>query len=156
MLDPVLESLVTPLILALRGLLQRPAVDWTLPRVQRVARLIYTIGKVRGPKSIGESIVVTQSVTAEARLPVRFFPHEVTDLSALLRLLEPRETLQEASWYLRYILLLWLSVACRVPFDLALLPGADEAISRITLHWLSEPGKERDGAVALLARYHSR
>lgn len=87
---------------------------------------------------------------------MRFFPHEVTDLSALLQLLEPPETLNAASWYLRYILLLWLSVACRVPFDLAHLPGADEAISAISYRYLNEASKERDGAIALLARYHSR
>ncbi|ORY81205.1 armadillo-type protein, partial [Leucosporidium creatinivorum] len=139
LLDPVLEQLVAPLIQALRQLLQLPAVDFSRPRIYRVARLIYTISKVRGAKSI-----------------VRFFPHEVTDLSALLQLLESEEKLRSASWELRYILLLWLSVACRVPFDLAHLPGADAAISTISYRYLGEASKERDGAIALLARYHSR
>lgn len=90
------------------------------------------------------------------RFAVRFFPHEVTDLSALLRLLEPEEKLRGVSWQLRYILLLWLSVACRVPFDLAHLPGADEAIASVSYRYLAAASKERDGAIALLARYHSR
>jgi tubulin-specific chaperone D len=64
--------------------------------------------------------------------------------------------LHSASWELRYILLLWLSVACRVPFDLAHLQGADAAIATISYRYLGEASKERDGAIALLARYHSR
>lgn len=55
LLDPVLEQLVSPLIAALRQLLQRVDADWSLTRVQHVARLLYTISKVRGAKSIGPS-----------------------------------------------------------------------------------------------------
>lgn len=60
LLDPVLEQLVAPLISALRRLLQLPAVDFARPRIYRVARLLYTISKVRGAKSIGMALAVAQ------------------------------------------------------------------------------------------------
>ena len=103
--------------------------------------------------------------------PVRFFPHDVTDLSFLLDLLTspsdlpPTTSASEAnqtgplstSWELRYCLLLWLSVCIRLPFSFRLLaPGAEDKIRHVGLRWLRTSGKESDAAAQVVGRYFSR
>jgi hypothetical protein len=98
---------------------------------------------------------------------VRLFPHEVDDLSILLQLFEDQSTLESVSWEIRYVLLLWLSLVCILPFALHHLDGTSPSastssaapVSKIEIigkRYLGVSGKERDGAVALLARYYSR
>lgn len=83
----------------------------------------------------------------------------------LLELFEDPEALQVVSWETRYILLLWLSLVCMLPFALHLLDGSaapssstrpTSKIESIGKRYLGSSSKERDGAVALLARYYSR
>ncbi|KAI9620590.1 hypothetical protein KEM48_008127 [Puccinia striiformis f. sp. tritici PST-130] len=85
-------------------------------RLQKLSHLLYFIVKVRGYKTI-----------------VRFFPHQVQDLSIVIStfgLVLPKsdekgpnkivETFSDATlWHFRYILLLWLSLICMIPFDLS-------------------------------------
>lgn len=88
------------------------------------------------------------------------------DLSTLLSVFDDPATLQLAPWELRYILLLWLSLVSLLPFSFATIDvraagsskgeGALTKIEKIGQRFLGTPGKERDGAVALLARYYSR
>ncbi len=90
------------------------------------------------------------------------FPHEVSDLSTLLRALTDEEAMAHASWQTRYILLLWLSLVCRLPFALERLGGdaagasAGETIAALGMKYLRSSSKENEGAAALLARFYSR
>jgi hypothetical protein len=65
-------------------------------------------------------------------------------------------------WHLRYILLLWLSLICRIPFDLALLDERAEqnmtsaALVSIGQAWLDRAGLERFAASQLLSRVYMR
>ncbi|GAA5901009.1 hypothetical protein JCM8208_007589 [Rhodotorula glutinis] len=168
LLDPALESLVAPLLSTLRAQVRRPSCNFAGKRLARLARLVYFVTKVRGAKTI-----------------VRFFPHEVSDLSLLVSLLSPPASSTRTSspsssptasssssttttttapalsstapWELRYALLLWLSVCIRLPFSLALLaPGTADDIERLGRYWVERSGREGEGAVEVLGRYFAR
>ncbi|XP_034045626.1 tubulin-specific chaperone D [Thalassophryne amazonica] len=51
------------------------------------------------------------------------FPHEVADVHPVLDLLSKQDPKEDDNWETRYILLLWLSVTCLIPFDLSRLDG---------------------------------
>lgn len=95
---------------------------------------------------------------------VRFFPHEVADLSiALDYMLIPEGLPQDTSqWALRYIVLIWLSLICMIPFDLAQFDEVDQpgatatAIETLAKSYLGKAGLERDGAALLLSRFYMR
>ena len=91
---------------------------------------------------------------------MRFFPHEVTDLIHLLSILSPSSnssSLAKTTWELRYLLLLWLSVCVRLPFDLARLEeGTGERIEAVAERWIGVGSKEREGGIEVLGRYYSR
>ncbi|GAA6037600.1 hypothetical protein JCM8097_006134 [Rhodosporidiobolus ruineniae] len=153
LLDPALEYILDPLLVRLRDQVRLPSPPLAGKRLNRLARLIYFVTKVRGSKVVG-----------------RFFPHETSDLSLLIPLLSecysskspasPDSSplpLQAASWELRYVLLVWLSVAIRQPFDLARLdPGAAGKVQQLGFAALSRASKEGDGAGEVLARFYSR
>ncbi|KAG0666856.1 hypothetical protein C6P46_003566 [Rhodotorula mucilaginosa] len=154
LLDRSLESMVSPVVFALRGALQADSSSKSSRRIARLAKLLYWLTKVRGSKTI-----------------VRFFPHDVTDLSFLLDLLSSPSDLPSTtsaseadrtgplstSWELRYCLLLWLSVCIRLPFSFRLLaPGAEDKIRHVGLRWLRTSGKESDAAAQVVGRYFSR
>jgi tubulin-specific chaperone D len=100
---------------------------------------------------------------------VPFFPHQVEDLTICLeytqRLQRDPLIISPAAqmWSMRYVLLLWLWLICRIPFDLSNFdsdptrPGqtaaAIEAVGRNTM---DKSGIERDGAALLLARLYTR
>lgn len=157
MLAPQLHELLDPLISTLRPVVHSAQDRLSSRRVQLVARLVYFISKVAGAKAIGAFGAPARACRAKFRTrAVRFFPHEVTDLVALVGILRHPVSLQDASWELRYTLLLWLSVACRVPFDLDRLRGGAQAISLLAQHYLALPSKERDGAIVLLGSFYTR
>ncbi|GAA5989158.1 hypothetical protein JCM11641_002542 [Rhodosporidiobolus odoratus] len=151
LLDPSLELLVSPLVVNLRQQVRLPDPPLSSTRLNRTARLVYYLTKVRGSKVI-----------------VRFFPHEASDLSLLLPLLlssynpaEPSTSsssaLSSASWELRYVLLLWLSVVVRLPFDLARLDAtASATMEQIGFEALRRASKEGDGGAEVLAKFFSR
>ena len=65
-------------------------------------------------------------------------------------------------WSLRYVVLLWLSLICMIPFDFAQLDDPDrmgeiaakvEAVAK--LH-LGKAGLEHEGAASLLSRFYMR
>lgn len=94
----------------------------------------------------------------------RFFPHEVADLSIALDFIRlPSGPVGEArQWGLRYAVLLWLSLICRIPFDLqkfddAAQPGETaNAIEAVGKDRLNMAGLERDGAATLLSHFFAR
>lgn len=65
-------------------------------------------------------------------------------------------------WTLRYVILLWLSLICMLPFDLAQFDEEDQKgqtaskIEEIAKSNLSRAGVEREAAGILLARLYTR
>ena len=97
-------------------------------------------------------------------LEARFFPHEIDDLSIALNfLLTNDEHVQDSEqWPLRYVMLLWLSLICMLPFDLAQFDEPEDTgktaadMESIAKNYLDKAGVEREGAAILLSRFYSR
>lgn len=105
-----------------------------------LSRLIYTFCKTRGYKVIS-----------------RFFPHSIPDLVLVIN--ASRSFTQTVTWEFRYVVLLWLSIAIKIPFDLGkILPGEDVAaqLQGLCTEYFFYPGKEREGAVLVLSRAFMR
>lgn len=152
LLDPHLEAMVLPPVRILQAAVKGQGSQLRLdPRLQGIARLLYLYTKVRGYKTI-----------------VRFFPHEVADVVPTIAALGQfcGQAVSEdydpsASWEVRYILLLWLSLVCMIPFDLDRfgsskgLGTADQIVS-ICKSYLDTPGKEREAAAVVLGNLFQR
>lgn len=164
LLDPYLERIVSPPVEALqrhvRALANPSNVDissqLSTESVTRLSKLVYAYTKVRGYKTI-----------------VHYFPHEVADLPATLFLLEDlRHSLTSSGtgssatgcWELRYVCLLWLSLICMIPFDLAKFDRLGQTstettasrIASVAQYFITSPGKERDAAAVVLGRLFQR
>lgn len=67
-----------------------------------------------------------------------------------------------ALWSLRYVVLLWLSLICMIPFDLAQLDDPDRMgetatkVETVAKLYLGKAGLEREGAASLLSRFYMR
>ena len=91
-----------------------------------------------------------------------FFPHEVPDLPIAVSYMITGSFVEESNnWALRYLILLWISLVCMLPFDLSQFDniGDDDpasAIEKIALKEISKPGVEREGAALVLARLYVR
>ncbi|KAG2361705.1 TBCD protein [Suillus spraguei] len=151
LLDPYLESLVSPVAECLRKYamtcVNARGAQSSRSRVERLADLLHNYIKFRGYKTI-----------------TRFFPHEVADLSIALDFIRlPSGPVQDLSqWALRYTVLLWLSLICRIPFDLQKFDDVAQsgetanAIELVGKDRLNMAGLEREGAASLLARFYAR
>ncbi|PFX29522.1 tubulin-specific chaperone D-like isoform X1 [Stylophora pistillata] len=147
LLDPHLESLVKKLqhIVCNASNLARV--------IQQAFKYLYFITKVRGPKYV-----------------VRLFSHEVTDVEPLLRMLSQQNPQDHETWETRYVLLLWLSIVCMIPFDMARFDGLRKAsdetqerckpvVERIletAKMYLSVPDKSRDAAALVISKFVTR
>jgi hypothetical protein len=97
-------------------------------------------------------------------LTVRFFPHEVSDLSVVLDYIRIRADFVDLpnQWALRYVVLLWLSIVCMIPFDLSQLdePGSigkvADTVEDLGKKYLDRAGLEKEGAALLLSRLYMR
>ncbi|KDQ11508.1 hypothetical protein BOTBODRAFT_457108 [Botryobasidium botryosum FD-172 SS1] len=151
LLDPFLERMITPTVNAFKThaaeVVEKPDVSVSTSRVGRLAELIYWYTRTRGYKTC-----------------IRFFPHQVSDLPiALGYLLLPNSLAQQSSqWPLRYITLLWLSLICMTPFDLALFDentsqeSTANKLQSIGTMYLDKAGLEREAAALLLSRLYAR
>ncbi|EJC98100.1 TBCD protein [Fomitiporia mediterranea MF3/22] len=149
LLDPHLEELIVPVVNAFRHHVQEYSSghsrDYSFARVSRLASAIYVFVKVRGYKTI-----------------VRFFPHEITDLPIAIRYINSDGPASNPdAWVIRYIMMLWTSLVCMLPFDLAQFDGdysvtTAESLQTIGITELDKPGLERDGAALLLSRLYMR
>jgi tubulin-specific chaperone D len=89
---------------------------------------------------------------------VRFLPNEVYLLEPVLTSLST----PNLQWQTTYILILWLSLICLAPFDLASIESSSAGESLVTRllalakRGLGSPGKERDASAILCARVLSR
>ncbi|KAJ2484919.1 hypothetical protein EV174_002077 [Coemansia sp. RSA 2320] len=184
-LDPYLERIVSQLMAAIEGYVHAyhesaaVAADGSssgttgsqgsvvsISRLNGVFDLVYTLCKVRGYKTV-----------------LRFFPHGVADVEPVLSSLwRYTASLTISSWTARYVMLIWLSLLSKIPFDLdsidsgaANLPtlnfsdaadvSADAARSHVVLvdrwvelgkFYLRRPGCEMEGAAVMLSRLLTR
>uniref|UniRef100_A0A669QG59 Tubulin-specific chaperone D n=1 Tax=Phasianus colchicus TaxID=9054 RepID=A0A669QG59_PHACC len=111
-------------------------------------KFLYIITKVRGYK-----------------LFLRLFPHEVTDLQPVLDMIADQNPKDCETWETRYMLLLWLSMICLIPFDLARFDGnilSEEGPARmptmdrileIAKCYLVVSDKARDAAAVLVSKF---
>ncbi|XP_062930349.1 tubulin-specific chaperone D [Mobula hypostoma] len=114
-------------------------------------RFLYLISKVRGYKYF-----------------LRLFPHEVIDLQPVLNLLTLQNQKDCHTWETRYILLLWLSMTCLLPFDMARLDGNNSTLEgqskipvmdqvlNVAKSYLTVSDKGRDAAAVLVSKFVTR
>ncbi|XP_053566294.1 tubulin-specific chaperone D [Bombina bombina] len=114
-------------------------------------KFLYIISKVRGFKIF-----------------LRLFPHEVADVQPVLAMISSQNPEDHETWESRYMLLLWLSMTCLIPFDLSRLDGnlsSDAAQCRrstmdhildIAKSYLVVSDKSRDAAAVLVSKFITR
>ncbi|KIK69557.1 hypothetical protein GYMLUDRAFT_79682 [Collybiopsis luxurians FD-317 M1] len=150
LLDPLLEELVTPVVECLKShannFLSSTSRRESGFRIWRLSMLLYAYTKFRGYKTI-----------------IRFFPHQVSDLWIVLGYLDAQDSCAHNSmqWALRYVLLLWLSLVCMLPFDLSQFDENENGrtanvIESITKRYLPNAGLERESAAIVLSRFYMR
>ncbi|XP_066474680.1 tubulin-specific chaperone D [Tiliqua scincoides] len=145
LLDAHLESMLTLLLDIIRNEASPPSL------VHLSFQFLYIISKVRGYKTF-----------------LRLFPHEVVDLQPVLDMLVRQNPKDYETWETRYLLLLWLSVTCLIPFDLARLDGticSTEGGTRVPImdriltvakSYLVVSDKARDAAAVLVSKFITR
>ncbi|KAH9936306.1 TBCD protein [Fomitopsis serialis] len=151
LLDPFLDSLVTPVVDCLKGYVNAFVETKQTPedtlRLNLVADHMYYYIKFRGYKTI-----------------TRFFPHEIADLTIALEymIIPNSPALVRYHWPIRYVVLLWLSLVCMIPFDLDQFDESERAgetaekIESLGKRYLNNAGLEREAAAILLARLYVR
>ncbi|KTG34621.1 hypothetical protein cypCar_00000578 [Cyprinus carpio] len=99
---------------------------------------------------------------------MQLFPHEVSDVLPVLDLLCRQDPKDTETWETRYILLLWLSMTCLIPFDLSRLDGhlsTDPGLNResimdrilaVAKSFLRVSDKSRDAASVLVSKFVTR
>ncbi|KAF5369524.1 hypothetical protein D9758_002666 [Tetrapyrgos nigripes] len=138
LLDPHLEELVKPVVEYLKLHVKNYASDFKPQAgVWHVSMLLYSYMKCRGYKTINLLVVVAYMRAPDS--PVR----------------------QTKLWALRYIVLLWLSLICMIPFDLSQFDEGEggqtaSSIETIGKQYLANAGLEREGAALLLSRLYMR
>uniref|UniRef100_A0A3Q3G3V6 Tubulin-specific chaperone D n=1 Tax=Labrus bergylta TaxID=56723 RepID=A0A3Q3G3V6_9LABR len=106
LLDPHLEWMLNMLLEFVRS-------DTSPPSLVHLGfKYLYIISKVRGYKIL-----------------MQLLPHEVADVHPVLDLLSRQDPKDMETWETRFMLLLWLSMTCLIPFDLYRLDGDLDAES---------------------------
>ncbi|KAI9512401.1 TBCD protein [Russula earlei] len=161
LLDPFLEELLEPVVKKFKfyalGLTSGgfrlediatfdPMMELAAP-LTRVSYLLYNYFKFRGSKTI-----------------IRFFPHEIADLDVALKFAQILDRAQTSAtlWSTRYVTLLWISLICMIPFDLAQFDEVGregetaDIIEAIAKRSLRNSGLVRESASILLSRLYVR
>nr|XP_019591063.1 PREDICTED: tubulin-specific chaperone D [Rhinolophus sinicus] len=145
LLDPHLEWMMNLLL----GVVRDQASPADL--VHLAFKFLYIITKVRGYKTF-----------------LRLFPHEVADVQPVLDMFTHQNPRDHETWETRYMLLLWLSVACLIPFDFSRLDGnlvtqpgqtrvsIMDRILQIAESYLVVSDKARDAAAILVSKFVTR
>ncbi|XP_062936879.1 tubulin-specific chaperone D isoform X4 [Cynocephalus volans] len=145
LLDPHLEWMM--------NLLLDMVQDKTSPTalVHLAFKFLYIITKVRGYKVF-----------------LRLFPHEVADVERVLDMVTSQNPKDHETWETRYMLLLWLSVTCLIPFDFSRLDGnlltqpgqtrmpIMDRILQIAESYLVVSDKAQDAAAVLVSKFITR
>ncbi|KAG0236252.1 hypothetical protein BGW41_000513 [Actinomortierella wolfii] len=155
LLDPFLEAMIRPLITPIQKLIHQVndggdhQGEPMNENGYEVFRMLYIITKTRGFKTV-----------------VKFLPHEVADFEPAFAFFCKQDRNDHYNWETRYMLLVWLSLMCMIPFDLRSvdsnaskdsdrLPLVDKMIET-TRSLLDCAGKDRDGSALFLARLLTR
>ncbi|KAF8938927.1 tubulin folding cofactor D C terminal-domain-containing protein [Dissophora ornata] len=153
LLDPYLEQMISILIAPIRKVVHDVTIgDFKGQPMNEhgveVFYMLYFISKTRGYKTI-----------------VKFLPHEVADIEPTFEFLR-KETTHRGAWETRYMLLIWLSLMCMIPFDLKSIDSQSSKTSdRIPLvdqmmdsakSYLDRAGKDRDASSLFIARLLTR
>ena len=167
LLDPFLEQLVVPVVDCLKRHVSASLSATHIGSVHRIGHLsalLYQYVKCRGYKTISKSPVLHVTHQTHRDDLVRFFPHEVADMSILLEYMKkpdgPYQTMPR--WSLRYVILLWLSLVCMIPFDLEQFDepnqagGTAESVESLAKQGLGNAGLEREGSAIVLSRFYMR
>ncbi|XP_029456142.1 tubulin-specific chaperone D isoform X2 [Rhinatrema bivittatum] len=144
LLDPHLDWMLHSLLDVLQDKKSPPAL------VHLTFKFLYIITKVRGYKIF-----------------LQLFPHEVTDVQPVLDLLADQNPKDYETWETRYMLLLWLSMTCLIPFDLARFDGniAEAGSTRMSVMdhilevakaYLLVNDKAQDAAAVLVSKFITR
>jgi len=166
LLDPYLREMLDPVVTEIKRVMAErvaattapdgvafPCQVYRNPRLHKLFQIVYHLCKVRGYKTV-----------------VKLLPHEVSDFEPTLHLLQSQDRADHSAWETRYVLLLWLSMLCLVPFDLNTIdssaPSAsDRANGTISIvsnivalckDYLSDPGATQGAAAVCLSRLLSR
>lgn len=167
LLDPYLERLVDPVVAQFKSAIANVSSSQHTLHPENaglIAILLYYYVKFRGFKTISGNISHHAEDCVLTQNSARFFPHEIEDLSIALDFLSKNESIvqQPEQWPLRYIMLLWLSLICRLPFDLAQFDEPETVgktasdLEAVAKTYLDKAGVEREGAAILLARLYAR
>ncbi|KAM9002649.1 tubulin-specific chaperone D-like isoform 2-T2 [Sarcophilus harrisii] len=145
LLDPHLEWMLNLLLDIVRDSNSPPAL------VHLAFKFLYIITKVRGYKIF-----------------LALFPHEVADVQPVIDMFTNQNPKDHETWETRYVLLLWLSVTCLIPFDLSRLDGnltsecgeartsTMDRILHIAESYLVVSDKARDAAAVLISKFITR
>ncbi|KAG7317357.1 hypothetical protein KOW79_019655 [Hemibagrus wyckioides] len=145
LLDPHLEWMLNMLLEFIRSETSSPSL------VHLSFKFLYIISKVRGYKVF-----------------MQLFPHEVSDMQPVLDLLCRQDPKDATTWETRYMLLIWLSMTCLIPFDLSRLDGhlnsepeqnrepIMDRILSVAKSYLQVCDKSRDGASVLVSKFVTR
>jgi tubulin-specific chaperone D len=146
LLDPVLGSIISPIVDQLLNIMLEKRYDQIEPK-NHLFKILYRISKTRGHKVI-----------------VKFFTHEASHLEPAIDFYEhiSSQTHFARFWEMRFMSLLWISLICMIPFDLERIDsmvGSDKLVDRIlniAKQYLNCVGKEYEGASILATRLLTR
>ncbi|KAH6659800.1 tubulin folding cofactor D C terminal-domain-containing protein [Truncatella angustata] len=141
------------------------------PLSNAISRIIYTFCKIRGEK------VVVRFLSVETKY-LEPLLYAIEDADRRTSASRDGSTTELWTWHERYVILLWLSQLFFAPFDLSTIssgdideaeppdipgfqwpsrvPGITLRVIPLAIKYLASPGKERDGAKALLVRLAMR
>ncbi|KAI0132151.1 beta-tubulin cofactor d [Xylariales sp. AK1849] len=154
-----------------RGKLLSSRSQLLAPLSNAICRIIYAFCKIRGEK------VIVRFLSVETRF-LELLLLVIEDSERLSDAATGHALSDLWTWHERYVVLLWLSQLFFAPFDLSTIssgdtddadrpsvpgfqwpmqiPGITLRVIPLGLKYLSSPGKERDGAKALLVRLAMR
>ncbi|KAM5272695.1 tubulin-specific chaperone D [Ctenodactylus gundi] len=145
LLDPHLEWMMNMLLDIVRDKASPSAL------IHLAFKFLYLITKVRGYKVF-----------------LRLFPHEAADVQPVLDMIVAQNPKDHETWETRYMLLLWLSVTCLIPFDFSRLDGnlvsqpgdtrtpVVDRILQVAQIYLLVSDKARDAAAVLVSKFITR
>ncbi|EMR08769.1 hypothetical protein PNEG_02941 [Pneumocystis murina B123] len=146
LLDSELENLIHPVIdVIIKEIKNKVSCDFFL-YINRLCYILYIYTKICGFKTI-----------------IKYFYNDFYLFESILFYMQNIPQEDTELWITRYILLLWLSLLCMIPFDLSRinsdLSGNTNIIDSLLVlckRYLSISGKERDAASILVGRLLTR